>query len=78
MTKVWKPSPEERIEWDHPFIQLTKTAPGYLVQEMFGYSDAYWEKFLHNNKHLWIARNRRPWIYLELLGRTDPDNFNEA
>ncbi|WP_430451692.1 hypothetical protein [Rhodopirellula europaea] len=67
--RVWKPADHERIGWDHPYIQITKTAPGYLVQELYGYADATWEQWLHRNKSLWTKRNRRPWIYLESLGR---------
>jgi hypothetical protein len=73
MANIWKPKPEDRLDWTHPAIQLTRIAPGYLLQELFGYSDSYWEKWLLTNKDLWTARNRRPWIYLDKLGSTNVD-----
>lgn len=73
-SRVWKPTDEERIDWDHPYIKLTKTAPGYLVQELFGYADTSWEKWLTEN-HLMLERhNRRPWIDLTMLGRAVGDD----
>lgn len=77
-SQAWRPSADERIGWDHPYIKMTGTAPGYLVQELHGYSDSYWQKYLLANKTLWVSRNRRPWIYLDLFGRANLDEQNEA
>tara|TARA_R110002049_G_scaffold72490_7_gene187566 strand:- start:152409 stop:152645 length:237 start_codon:yes stop_codon:yes gene_type:complete len=72
-TRAWRPDDTDRIDWDHPYIGITKTAPGYLVQELFGYADSTWEKWLADNKPLWTPRNRRPWVYLPLLGHIHDD-----
>ncbi len=81
-SRVWKPKPEDRIDWNHPYIQVTKTAPGYLVQELYEYADSTWEKWLADNKSLWTSRNRRPWVHLMLLGRatseTDDNETNSS
>jgi len=50
-----------------------------LIQELYSYADTTWEQWLHRNKSLWTKRNRRPWIYLESLGRgsTEMDDDEE-
>jgi hypothetical protein len=78
MAKCWKPTPEERIGWDHPIIKITNTAPGYLVQELLGYEDSFWPQWLNKNKNIWKSLNRRPWVDLRLLAGANSEEDNEA
>ena len=77
-SRVWKPKADERIDWNHPYIQFTKQAPGYLVQELFGYADTTWEKWLGKNRALWIEKNRRPWVLLDMLGRANSEDVTNG
>lgn len=65
--RVWKPTPEERIDWNHPYIQMTGMAPGYLVQELHGFADTTWEAKLSEHRNVVIAINRKPWIPVDLV-----------
>ncbi|MEL7266270.1 MAG: hypothetical protein AAFP69_15860 [Planctomycetota bacterium] len=76
-SRAWKPKTEDRIEWSHPYIQFTRTAPGYLVQELFGYEDSTWSNWLRNNATMVIRHNRQPWIRLELLSITPQENHED-
>jgi hypothetical protein len=56
-----------RITWNHPVVQMG-VVPGYLVQELFGYTDSTWKK-----KHRELAAfccktmNGEPWFCLQSL-----------
>ena len=66
-----------RIGWNHPYIQMTKTAPGYLMQEFWGYSDSYWKKWLRQNQHLIERHNKQPFVRLYLLEAAPPNEDSD-
>ena len=66
--RVWKPTDAERIDWTHPYIQMGRKIPGYLVQELHQFADSTWEKKLSQNKNLVEYINRKPWIPIEHIG----------
>lgn len=68
-SRVWKPSKEERIGWNHPYIQMTRRAPGYLVQELHGFADSTWQNKIVDHKDLIVVINRKPWIPLDNVER---------
>lgn len=73
--RVWKPTEEERIGWDHPSISLTGMAPGYLLQELFDHSDDSWAEWISNNQPICKKFFRgKPWIILSMLDKSYSKN----
>lgn len=71
-------SDERKIDWGHPSIPITGLVPGYLVKDLFGFEDTYFPKWLRKNPNIYTLIKRKPWIYLEMLGRTNDGDDDDG
>lgn len=67
MTSAESIPPNSRISWSHPIVQMGM-APGYLVQDLFGYTDSTWRK-KHRELSAFCCKtmNGEPWFDLQSL-----------
>lgn len=61
--------PKQKIGWDHPFIQITKCAPEYLVKEVLEYSDETFDKWCRKRPHMCERYHYVWWVSLAELER---------
>lgn len=58
----------EPITWDHPLI-VHGIVPGYLLQQLLGYSDSYWKKWLADHRFLCKSMNGQQYFSLPAVER---------
>ena len=54
------------LDWHHPIVKHG-LVPGHLIKELFGYSDAYWPKWIAQHPELYQTVNGAHWFCLDAV-----------